>query len=81
MALNIHDGKDNAFDCFRVTEDSQIVLSMQQRGRPKRVTKSPVRFCFEDMMSYALTSENGSDDKITYLLIVEYGEPSTFHEL
>ncbi|XXG82896.1 hypothetical protein AAC387_Pa10g0773 [Persea americana] len=44
---------------------------MPQMGRLQRERKPPVRYGFEDMTTYASTSDSGRDDMISYALTTE----------
>ena len=70
--------KESASDSSRDTGDRQTVQQMQQiepqmpqTGRPQRERKPPVRYGFEDMTTYASTSDSGRDDMVAYALTTE----------
>ena len=70
--------KESASDSSRDTGDCQTVQQMQQTepqmpqtGRPQRERKPPVKYNFEDMKTYASTSNSGHDDMVAYALTTE----------
>ncbi|KAJ8641916.1 hypothetical protein MRB53_018610 [Persea americana] len=70
--------KESASDSSRDTGDRQTVQQMQQiepqmlqTGRQQRERKPPVRYGFEDMTTYASTSDSGRDDMVAYALTTE----------
>ena len=70
--------KENTFGSSRDTGDSQTVQQVQrtepqmlQTGRLPRERKPLVKYGFEDMMTYSLTSDSGRGKMVAYALTTE----------